>query len=252
VLTRAVGVLKSPAVVSFSVLTLLWQAIAFTVGFEHFPSVSVVVHEFLSISQTLKFWEQVSWTILLSVMGLVFGLATSYIVALAIIQSRFFGYSSQLIINFLRSVPIVVLLPISLAAWGSGVLTVIALSSLAVFTKILFFAENGLRSIPRAIEDMASVSGIGNAAQLLFIRGPASLKSVTTGLQLHSARSYSTVILCGLIIGSPGLGQGLRAARENADFALLLTYGITLAVLGVLIYYLFEALEDFLLKIWKV
>jgi len=88
-------------------------------------------------------------------------------------------------------------------------------------------------------------------SKLSAIYLPSVISIAGTGLRLSASRAFGTVIACGIVIGAPGLGQGLLMAESNAQYERVFSYVIILGLLGTSIYSLFNFLENRLFK-WRV
>lgn len=191
-------------------------------------------------------------TIWMSLAGLLLGLIASYAAALLMSVSSFLETSLWPTLNFLRSIPTIVLLPLFLVMFGIGINAVIIITAFGTFSKLVIFALDGIRSKSRQLEDVSELSSFSWLQKFLVVQLPISAQFILSGLQLSMSRAYGLVILSGLLIGAPGLGKNLRQATSNARYEEIFAYGLILAILGVLLYMLVLRFESKLLRSWGV
>lgn len=228
----------------------IWELSSIASGTPTFPRIATVLHSMLSIISEWGFFVSIFETMSIAILGLTLGLIASYAFAIAVTQFEFLDLSSRSTLNFLRSLPIIVLLPLSLVVFGATASTALLLTAFAIFSKIVIFAVDGIRSVESELEDLSKLNVLSVAQKFAFVQVPASAQHVLTGLQLSAARAYGTVILCGLLIGTPGLGKDLNFARTNADFGQMFAYGFLMALIGVALYLALVRLEVSVLRPW--
>lgn len=209
-----------------------------------------MILEVLFLFTLPSFFESLLATLGLAFVGLLLGLITSYLIALIIVQSTFLDDSSRFTLNFARSIPVVVLMPLVIVGLGPTVEAVVLLTTLSITSKLVVFALDGLRSVTHGLKQLAKLSTFSWWNQFLYIQLPASARYIIFGLQLSTSRAYGTVILCGLLMGSPGLGFGLKVATDNANYTQLFAYGLILSLLGVMLYSIIDKIEYNARHIW--
>jgi ABC-type nitrate/sulfonate/bicarbonate transport system permease component len=227
-----------------------WETARIFARTSTFPDLYSVIIEVLELFSLGSFYESLLATLGLAIVGLLLGLLASYFIALVIVQSTFLDNSSRFTLNFLRSIPVVVLMPLTIVALGPTIEAVVLLTTFSITSKLVVFAVDGLRSVTKGLNQLAKLSSFSWWDQFVYIQLPTSARYIIFGLQLSTSRAYGTVILCGLLMGSPGLGFGLKAATDNANYTQLFAYGFILAVLGVMLYWIIDKIEDKAQKIW--
>lgn len=235
---------------SFVVGYLLWWLASVIVSSSSFPNpfdVSITTWRILITPEFLSSFLETMW---MSAVGLLLGLVASYAAALVITLNRFLENSVWPTLNFLRSIPTIVLLPLFLVLFGIGVDSVIFITAFGTFSKLVLFAVDGIRSTSKQLEDASQLFDFGWKHRFFLVQLPISAQFVLSGLQLSMSRAYGLVILCGLLIGAPGLGKSLRQATDNARFEEIFAYGLILALIGVFLYVLVLRLESNLLRRW--
>lgn len=242
------GLISSLA--SLGLVFLLWELAKLVARSTTFPGFLDVLVESVRIASSLDFFIALLVTLGLTSIGLLIGVLIAYFISLIVVQSSFIDNSSRLIINFLRSLPVIVLMPLTLVILGPGIESVIILTAFAIASKLVVFVTDGLRSVSVTLVQFSTIANFSTWERFFYIQIPSSFRFLMSGLQLSVSRAYGTVVLCGLLLGSPGIGKGLKVSREDGDIVALFSYGLILALIGLLIYSIVEVLEKRLLSNW--
>lgn len=236
--------------VSAILMAAAWEAGRLVSNSASFPSILSVLDRAAQEFVTGSFLFQLAQTLLLALFGLVIGLLLAYVVGYVVAESDFFDRSSRPTLNYIRSVPSVILLPLFLVVMGPSSQATVALVAFVIFTKLVVFVIDGLRSTTRGLKDLGKISGWSKLNEFLLVKLPSSAVFVLSGLQISASRAYGTVILCGLLIGGPGIGKALSQANDNADFEGIFAYGFIVSVIGVVIFSALARFESFLKRNW--
>ncbi len=140
-------------------------------------------------------------------------------------------------------VPKVVFLPVLLIVLGLGSLSKITLITLIVFFQILVTARDAARSIPPA--SVLSVRSLGaNSAEVFrHVVFPAALPEIFTALRIGSGTAIAVLFFAESIAGSSGIGWYIVDAWGRIDYQAMFAGILGMALLGVLLYELLDALE---------
>ena len=189
-------------------------------------------------------------TISISMFGLLGGLIFAYFVGFLVLQNKFVEDSTRPTINAIRAFPSIILMPLVLVTAGSAYLAIWLLTVYVVFAKLFPYVIEGIKATKTEFSQIGTLYKLSKLQVFFRIQFPTSARYVITGIQLSSSRAYGTVILGGLFIGSPGLGNQLNIAREMAAFDQMFAYGFLLAVFGVVLYQALLGVERRMLSLW--
>ena len=229
---------------------LLWEVAWFTtkgVGFSHSWE---TLGAFGNLSGQAQFWVAVAETLGLSLSGLALGLVFSLVVGAFIGSSEPLDLSTRGVLNFSRSIPAIILLPLFMATIGSFGSMVVAIVTTVVFFKLVVFVIRGVRDTEKQHSDAGRVLGFDRFENLLFVSLPSASILVLTGLRLSASRAYGTVVLAGVIAGTPGIGYQIALARLTADSSVMLAYALVAGIIGVVMFYGFSAVEKMAIR-WR-
>ncbi len=237
--------------VSLAVAVALWQLAWFATGGVGFSSIADTLNRLGTIIITSVFWRSLGETLFLAMVGLAIGLVTALVVGVALGANPYIDKATRGTLNFLRSLPSVILLPLFMASIGSFYSIVIYLVAAVVSFKLVVFVIKGVRDTELGLRDAAHVLRLTRAERVTFVLLPSAAVLVATGLRLSATRAYGAVVLAGVIAGTPGIGTQIGFARLSPDAAPVLAYAIVAGALGVLIFYTFSAVEKSVVR-WRI
>ena len=140
-------------------------------------------------------------------------------------------------------IPKVVFLPVLLVLLGLGSLSKIALIALIVFFQILVTARDAAKSVPE--QSVLSVRSLG-ASRIDIYRHvvvPAALPDIFTALRIGTGTAVAVLFLAESIAGSNGIGYYIVDAWGRIDYPAMFAGIIAMALLGVALYELLDALD---------
>ena len=141
------------------------------------------------------------------------------------------------IVEFLRPIPSVALIPLSISVLGSGPGTKIALAVFASLWPILFNTSYALKDVDPQLIDTARSFRVRRWRIMTGVRLPFIAPFVLTGVRFSAAVALIVVISTELLVGaSGGLGQFIYLQGSNAGRMDLVLAGTVLAgVFGYLV-----------------
>lgn len=228
----------------------LWELAWFTtrgIGFSHSWETLSALGQ---LSRLESFWVAIGETLAISFSGLALGLGIALVVGALIGSSKTVDVSTRGVLNFARSIPAVILLPLFMATIGSFGSMVVAIVATVVSFKLVVFIIRGIRDTEKQHSDAGQVLGFNRLENLLFVSLPSASILVLTGLRLSASRAYGAVVLAGVIAGTPGIGYQIALARLTADSSVMLAYALVAGVIGVVLFYGFSAVEKIAIR-WR-
>jgi ABC-type nitrate/sulfonate/bicarbonate transport system permease component len=168
--------------------------------------------------------------------------------------SRTLHDASSVLVEFLRPIPAVALIPLAILFFGPfGIAAHRFVVVYAAAWPILINTIYGVRGADRMLHDVARASGVGRAGRLFRVTLPAALPSIATGIRVSAAIALVVCVTAEFRTGAGGVG----AYMEDQQFAgklpelyaavvllCLLGYGVNLALRAVQRRTLFWAGEE--------
>ncbi|WP_116951809.1 ABC transporter permease [Jiangella endophytica] len=195
-----------------------------------FPPVSEIWWRFLQGLGTSSFWGDLGNTLLGWSVGL--GLATVLAVpAGMLIGSHPIPASAfRAIIEFLRPIPSVALIPLAVLLWGIDLQTKLFLVTFASFWPILFQALYGVQSVDPEQMQVTRVYRLGRWAAFRHVVMPSTAPYIATGLRISSSIALALSITAEIVVGAPGIGRSIMLAQASSAttdmYALILATGL--------------------------
>jgi ABC-type nitrate/sulfonate/bicarbonate transport system permease component len=138
------------------------------------------------------------------------GLAIAIVIGVAagilIGSSRTLLDATSVVIEFLRPIPGVALIPLAILFFGLGVPARRFVIAYAATWPILINTLYGVRGGDRMLHDVARTSGVGRTGRLFRVTLPAALPSIATGIRVGAAIALLVCVTAEFVIGTGGVG----------------------------------------------
>jgi ABC-type nitrate/sulfonate/bicarbonate transport system permease component len=208
-----------------------------------YPPVSTIAQVLFQELQGAAFWNSTFQTVKGWALGL--ALATAVAVPLGVVlgASDLVFRSLRVVIEGLRPIPTVALIPLAILLFGIGLGTKVFLIFLAAFWPILIQMIYGVRDVdPVALECVRSY-GLGRAARVRYLILPSAAPFLMTGLRIAASVALIVGVATELVIGAPGLGAAINAAQIGGAQPLQYAYIVATGILGWGLNAIFSKLE---------
>ena len=174
-------------------------------------------------------------------------------IAIALLVERFawFGRASYPLIVLFQNVPKIALAPLLILWFGYDLMPKIVLIVIMAFFPITLNMLVGLRSADANLVALFRSIGASPNQVMARVKVPASLPALFAGMKVAITLSVIGAIVGEFVGASAGLGYMIQFASSQMDTALVFAALIQVSVLGVVFYYVIEALELRLLR-WAV
>jgi ABC-type nitrate/sulfonate/bicarbonate transport system permease component len=186
----------------------------------------------------------------LTVLAAGFGLAVVAGVALGAILglSRVTERATRPLLELVRAVPGVALLPVFIALVGIGTDMKILLVASGAVWPVLLNTTDGVRSTEPLLIDMAVSYGMGRWRRLRSIVLPAAAPQIFAGARTALAISVIIMVVSETVGSQGGIGYFLLAAQRSFQITDMWGTIIALGVLGYLLNVLFRLTEAIVLR----
>jgi ABC-type nitrate/sulfonate/bicarbonate transport system permease component len=156
--------------------------------------------------------------------------------------------SVRLLIDFLRPIPPVAVLPLAVLLYGTGTEMKVYLVAFSAFWPILFQTLYGVQDVDPVARDTVRAYGLGRFAQLWHVVLPSALPYIATGLRLAATIALVVTIATELIVGSQGLGFAINQVRYASDMPAMYALVLIAGMLGLLVSVALRAIERRVLR----
>ena len=202
------------------------------VSTRNFPPVSEMFAALWELVVTTGFWNLVWLT--LEGWGLGLGIAAVVSIPLGILlgTSRPLYRSLRGVIEFLRPIPSVALIPLAVLVYGTGVESKVFLAAFAATWPLLLQTIYGVQDVDPVATDTARSFGFSWPQRLLRVTLPSAVPYIATGIRISSSVALILVVTAEIVIGAPGLGREVNIARQGGAFDLMYALIIATGLLG--------------------
>jgi ABC-type nitrate/sulfonate/bicarbonate transport system permease component len=213
-----------------------------------FPSALDAVGALGSALGTSLFWHQTLTTLAAWALGLLIGGGIGVAVGVLTGLSDFAHRSLTLVVEFLKTIPVVAALPLVILMFGATLTMDVVLVALGVTWPVLIQAAYGVRAVEPVVRDTAAVFGLSRRDRLLHVVLPSAAPYIATGFRLASTSALLLVVVAQLIGGGGGLGYQIFVAQNANLLPQMYALVIVVGLLGVLIAAVFGLLERHALR----
>ena len=192
--------------------------------------------------------EGAYWTAILHTMeGWAIGLGIA--IAIAVPFGLLLGFSEiayhafRPVIEFLRPVPSVALIPLAILLYGTGLQSKVFLVAFAATWPLLIQTIYGARDLDPVALETARSFRIRRKDRVLRVTLMGAVPYIATGLRISSATALILAVTAELIIGSAGLGREINIARQGGAVDIMYALIVTTGLVGWGLNSLFAAVE---------
>lgn len=215
---------------------------------DYLPAVTTVLAALVGELDSMTLWVRVWETLQAWAIGLGVAVVTGIPLGLAIGSNRVVYRAVRVLIEFLRPIPPVAVLPLAVLLFGTGVEMRVYLVAFAAFFPLLFQSLYGAQDVDPVARDTARAYGLGSFARFIWIVLPSAMPYIATGLRLSASIALIVTVATEIIVGSSGLGYALNEVRYANDIALMYGIIVVAGLLGLVIAVALRRLERHLLR----
>jgi NitT/TauT family transport system permease protein len=158
------------------------------------------------------------WTAWAAFCGFATSLLVGVLVAFAFSQSELIRRGLYPYAIFLQTVPIVAIAPLIILWFGTGFVSIVAVSFMLSLFPIITNATSGLTSVDSALLDLFALHRATRVQKLLKLRLPNAVPYLVTGARISSGLS-----VIGAIVGEFFAGYG--SAHHGLGYLIVMTSG---------------------------
>lgn len=226
----------------------LWQVLALIGVFgSALPSASESLSELVRLLSEAETWAAIADTLVMAAIGLFLGAMVGVLLGVLIGVSPVLEHASRAVLEFLKPIPPIVVLPIAVLVFGPNWEMGVFLVALGCGVQILVQTTSGvLDTDPIAIETARSYR-LSGAERLYRVVLPSALPAIVSAFRIALPGALIVAVVAGLFGGAPGLGKSLYLATRVTDTPRVFALVILLGALGALIQLASTRLERALL-----
>jgi NitT/TauT family transport system permease protein len=165
--------------------------------------------------------------------GLVIAVAVGVLLGVAIGSSRTLLNASSVVIEFLRPIPAVALIPLATLSFGLGVPMRRFVIAYAAAWPILINTVYGVRGGDRLLHDVARTSGVTRLGRLVRVTLPAALPSIATGIRVSASIALLVAVTAEYVTpGTGGIGSYMQRQQSALHLPEMYAAVVLIGLLG--------------------
>lgn len=218
------------------------------------PSPEAVVGRFIEISsegyQNFTLWEHLGWSLLRVVSGFLFGSLIGIPLGYAMGLSGWFRGWFDPVVEFMRPVPPLALIPLVIIWFGIWETGKIVLLFLAALWIMAIAARSGVSGVNISKVHAAYSLGANKRQILRYVIVPNSLPEIFTGARVAMGVCWGTVVAAELVAAQKGAGMMIIAASKFQLTDIVIMGIILIGIIGFGIDMLMRRIEAIMVP-WK-
>lgn len=222
-----------PPLVLLATLAIVWEIVPRATGSIHFPPLSAVLHA-LVVSAPEIAWH-IMHTLRRAATGFALALVTMIPLGIVIGRNRIFAQILEPVIDLLRPLPPIAIVPVVMLFAGIGDTAKISVITFTAAFPILIHAIDGVRGIHPMYHVVARALRLTLNESRFLVDLRAVAPVIFTGVRLAIANALLVAVTSEMLMSTDGIGLFILHAQERFQMAKGLAGIVAVAVLGWLI-----------------
>ena len=198
----------------------------------YFPPPTEMFAALFDELQASSFWKAVGNTLQGWAIGLAIAAVIAIPVGIVVGSSQVLYRGTRAVIEFLRPIPSVALIPLAILIWGSGLESKVFLAAFASTWPLLMQTLYGVQDVDPVATDTARSFGFHRGQRMLRVTLPGAVPYIATGIRISASVALILAVTAELVIGSPGLGREINIARQSEAVDIMYALIVATGLLG--------------------
>jgi ABC-type nitrate/sulfonate/bicarbonate transport system permease component len=214
------------------VVAALWQLVAMGLHKTVFPTFGTSIAAVGQVLTGPALTRDIVPSLIRALAGFAISGAAGIVIGLTLGYVRRLGDYCSAVIDFLRSLPAPLLVPVAIVLLGLGSPMVVAVVVAAALWPVLINAFDAARRTEPGYLDAARACGLRGVSLLRIVLLPAALPMVLAGLRIALSTSLAVLVVAEMLGAGNGIGYFIQNAQQT--FQVPQTYAgiIVLAAAG--------------------
>ncbi|MEV4315942.1 ABC transporter permease [Actinocrispum sp. NPDC049592] len=215
----------------------VWQLLTsydvqFWLNFDRLPTPLEVADDLTYQLGTSVYYQDLADSLRRILAGFVLAAVAGVAIGTAIARSRTTADVVQPLLEVVRPIPAIALVPIAILLFPSNEQGIIFITFVAAFFPVVVSTRHAVRALPTVWEDAVRTMGASRWRVLWSVVLPGALPGVFSGLSVGMGVSWICVISAEMISGEFGVGYRTWQAYTVVDYPGVLTGMLTIGILG--------------------
>lgn len=233
-------------VVAIALVGVWWVASAGSTSF-YFPPLETILKTFGSMWTSGVFPRNLVPSLTAIVLGLGISIVLGIGVGVALGLSAFWSETVGPVLQFLRYLPAVALLPLAIQIMGIGLEMRVTIIVLGALWPILLNTVDGVRGVHPAVLDVAKAARISPTDRITRVILPAASPQIFSGIRASLAVAVILMVASELLGSTAGMGYLILEAQRQFSIPEMWAGMILLGIVGYLLNVIFGLVEHVVL-----
>lgn len=194
------------------------------------------------------FWLALIHTFSSWILGLLIAFVGGTAIGLAIGSSRLAVMLSRSLIDFVRCVPPVTIVPLALLLYGTSIKMKLLLIIYGAVWEVIVQAIYAAREVDPVADATMRAYSIGGWRRVRSLLVPSATPFMVTGFRIAAVSAFLITLASEVIGGAPGIGGELENSYQSGNIIDMWVYIFVAAIIGIGLNILLEKLQHRILR----
>ena len=196
------------------------------------PPVSATLAELAGLLADGAFWTSLADTLVIALAGLAAAAVAGVVLGVLIGSFEPFRYATLAVLEFLKPIPPIVILPLVVLIFGPTTQMSWFLVFFGCMLPIIVQTVAGVHDADPVTLDTARSYGLGRTETLARVTLPSAMPFIGTAMRVAAPGALVITVVAGLLGGGPGLGSSIYQAQAGGNYPTLYAHVVVLGLLG--------------------
>ncbi|MGH3451485.1 MAG: ABC transporter permease [Haloechinothrix sp.] len=212
-----------------------------------FPTVGAITGGLLRLLAQGSFWSALAETLVTALAGLALATVAGVVLGVLLGSVEFAYRSARLIIEVLKPIPPIVVMPLVLLLLGPSTEMGVFLVFYGCLWPVLIQTVVGVRDADPVLLDTARSFGFGRTQRAVRIVLPGAAAFIVTGVRIAGSAAFVIAVVSELVGGAPGIGRALFITQGAGLYAEMYALVFVMGIVGLGFNNVLRAFEKWML-----
>ncbi len=217
--------------IGFLLVGIIYTILAFCVDSPALPGINRIIKELISGNTNTVILQDIIASFGTAIVGIVMSWVIGFAVGLAMFVSRVIAGVAYPVINILRQVAALALMPIFIILFGLEQHTRIAIIMWTALPVMILGTYNSLKSVDKSIIEAARMDGAGVCSTIIVIL-PSATTGVLSSASIAVSNGWISIVAAEMLGGSCGLGFRVIQSAQVFRYEQTIVAIICISALG--------------------
>jgi NitT/TauT family transport system permease protein len=196
------------------------------------PSPASILERLATLAEDGTLWSDVSSSLYRIMVGFLCASIGALVVGILIGAYRFWEAALEPLIDFVRYMPVVAFVPLTILWTGTGDAQKFLIIWIGTFFQQALMFKDNIKRVPRDYASLGRTLGLSGRQVLLRIVVPSALPDIWDTLRISLGWAWTWVVLAELVAADSGIGYRITVAQRYFQTDTAIGYILVLGILG--------------------